>query len=70
MFIFLSIWAPFYEIAIFDDQHGGEGRLSEKFSNAMQHVVGDDVRYNLFSFTIFFLIYNTLYLLFIGLILG
>ena len=25
-------------------QHGGEGRLNEKFANALQHVDGDDVR--------------------------
>lgn len=25
-------------------QHGGEGRLSEKFANAMQHIVSDDLR--------------------------
>ncbi|CAK9320819.1 unnamed protein product [Citrullus colocynthis] len=30
--------------------HGAEGRLSEKFSNAMQHVTGDDVRYLHFDF--------------------
>jgi hypothetical protein len=30
--------------------HGGEGRLSEKFANAMQHVVSDDVRYLHFDF--------------------
>uniref|UniRef100_A0A2N9EI01 SAC domain-containing protein n=1 Tax=Fagus sylvatica TaxID=28930 RepID=A0A2N9EI01_FAGSY len=29
--------------------HGGEGRLSEKFANAMQHVVSDDVRYLLLN---------------------
>lgn len=25
-------------------QHGGEGRLCEKFGDAMQHLAGDDVR--------------------------
>ncbi|XP_038882829.1 phosphoinositide phosphatase SAC7 [Benincasa hispida] len=30
--------------------HGAEGRLSEKFANAMQHVTGDDVRYLHFDF--------------------
>jgi len=29
----------------FCDQHGGEGRLSERFAGAMQHITGDDVRY-------------------------
>lgn len=32
------------------NKHGGEGRLSEKFSNAMQNVAGDDVRYLHFDF--------------------
>ncbi|CAK9164000.1 unnamed protein product, partial [Ilex paraguariensis] len=32
------------------NKHGGEGRLCEQFSNAMQHVVGDDVRYLHFDF--------------------
>uniref|UniRef100_A0A1S3Y8H5 Phosphoinositide phosphatase SAC6 n=1 Tax=Nicotiana tabacum TaxID=4097 RepID=A0A1S3Y8H5_TOBAC len=32
------------------NKHGGEGRLSEKFANAMQHVVGDDDRYLHFDF--------------------
>ncbi|XWS45639.1 hypothetical protein CRYUN_Cryun15aG0153800 [Craigia yunnanensis] len=31
--------------------HGGEGRLSEKFANAMQHIVSDDLRYLHFDFT-------------------
>uniref|UniRef100_A0A6N2LY24 Uncharacterized protein n=1 Tax=Salix viminalis TaxID=40686 RepID=A0A6N2LY24_SALVM len=30
--------------------HGGEGRLSEKFENAMHRVIGDDVRYLHFDF--------------------
>lgn len=30
--------------------HGGEGRLSEKFASAMQHVGSDDVRYLHFDF--------------------
>ncbi|XP_004232559.1 phosphoinositide phosphatase SAC6 [Solanum lycopersicum] len=30
--------------------HGGEGRLSEKFANAMQHVAADDVKYLHFDF--------------------
>ncbi|KAM5546960.1 phosphoinositide phosphatase SAC6 [Rosa sericea] len=30
--------------------HGGEGRLSEKFANAMQHIVSDDLRYWHFDF--------------------
>nr|GMC63930.1 phosphoinositide phosphatase SAC6-like [Ipomoea batatas] len=30
--------------------HGGEGRLSEKFSEAMQHVANEDVRYLHFDF--------------------
>ncbi|KAF2312491.1 hypothetical protein GH714_034863 [Hevea brasiliensis] len=32
------------------NKHGGEGRLSEKFANAMQHVRSDDVRYLHFDF--------------------
>lgn len=32
------------------NKHGGEGRLKEKFANAMQHVAGDDVRYLHFDF--------------------
>ncbi|KAF6157805.1 hypothetical protein GIB67_038273 [Kingdonia uniflora] len=32
------------------NKHGSEGRLSEKYANAMQHVVGDDVRYIHFDF--------------------
>lgn len=32
------------------NKHGGEGRLSEKFSSSMQHVVSDDVRYLHFDF--------------------
>ncbi|XP_009601928.1 phosphoinositide phosphatase SAC6-like [Nicotiana tomentosiformis] len=32
------------------NKHGGEGRLNEKFANAMQQVVGDDVRYLHFDF--------------------
>lgn len=32
------------------NKHGGEGRLNEKFANAMQHVAGDDVRYLHFDF--------------------
>ncbi|KAK4368207.1 hypothetical protein RND71_011999 [Anisodus tanguticus] len=32
------------------NKHGGEGCLSEKFANAMQHVAGDDVRYLHFDF--------------------
>ncbi|CAN4078597.1 unnamed protein product [Withania somnifera] len=32
------------------NKHGGEGRLSEKFANTMQHVAGDDVRYLHFDF--------------------
>ncbi|KAA8547585.1 hypothetical protein F0562_004014 [Nyssa sinensis] len=32
------------------NKHGGEGRLSEKFSTAMQHVASDDVRYLHFDF--------------------
>ncbi|XP_055805758.1 phosphoinositide phosphatase SAC6-like isoform X2 [Solanum dulcamara] len=32
------------------NKHGGEGRLSEKFANAMQHVAGDDVKYLHFDF--------------------
>ncbi|CDP01800.1 unnamed protein product [Coffea canephora] len=32
------------------NKHGGEGRLCEKFANAMQHVVSDDVRYLHFDF--------------------
>ncbi|KAK6924572.1 SAC domain [Dillenia turbinata] len=32
------------------NKHGGEGRLSEKFAGAMQHIVGDDVRYVHFDF--------------------
>ncbi|RVW32884.1 Phosphoinositide phosphatase SAC6 [Vitis vinifera] len=31
-------------------QHGSEGRLSEKFASAMQHIVNDDVRYLHFDF--------------------
>ncbi|KAK4791403.1 hypothetical protein SAY86_031816 [Trapa natans] len=31
-------------------QHGGEGRLSEKFANAMQSITSDDVRYVHFDF--------------------
>ncbi|WMV14563.1 hypothetical protein MTR67_007948 [Solanum verrucosum] len=31
------------------NKHGGEGRLNEKFANAMQHVDGDDVRYFLLN---------------------
>ncbi|KAB1202057.1 Phosphoinositide phosphatase SAC6 [Morella rubra] len=32
------------------NKHGGEGRLNEKFANAMQHIVSDDVRYLHFDF--------------------
>ncbi|KAL3525181.1 hypothetical protein ACH5RR_013553 [Cinchona calisaya] len=32
------------------NKHGGEGRLCEKFANAMQHLVSDDVRYLHFDF--------------------
>ncbi|KAI8017475.1 Phosphoinositide phosphatase SAC6 [Camellia lanceoleosa] len=32
------------------NKHGGEGRLSEKFSSSMQHVVSDNVRYLHFDF--------------------
>ncbi|XP_060193804.1 phosphoinositide phosphatase SAC6-like [Lycium barbarum] len=32
------------------NKHGGEGRLSEKFANAMQHIAADDVRYLHFDF--------------------
>uniref|UniRef100_A0A5B6YM38 Putative phosphoinositide phosphatase SAC6-like n=1 Tax=Davidia involucrata TaxID=16924 RepID=A0A5B6YM38_DAVIN len=32
------------------NKHGGEGRLSEKFSTAMQHVISDDLRYLHFDF--------------------
>ncbi|KAL8124104.1 phosphoinositide phosphatase SAC6-like [Apium graveolens] len=32
------------------NKHGGEGRLSEKFADVMQHVSGDDVRYLHFDF--------------------
>lgn len=32
------------------NKHGGEGRLSEKYANAMQRVVSDDVRYLHFDF--------------------
>ncbi|XP_060192475.1 phosphoinositide phosphatase SAC6-like [Lycium barbarum] len=32
------------------NKHGGEGRLNEKFANAMQSVAGDDVRYLHFDF--------------------
>lgn len=32
------------------NKHGGEGRLCEKFGNAMQHIVSDDVRYLHFDF--------------------
>lgn len=32
------------------NKHGGEGRLSEKYADAMQHIVGDDVRYLHFDF--------------------
>uniref|UniRef100_A0A5B6YNA5 Putative phosphoinositide phosphatase SAC6 n=1 Tax=Davidia involucrata TaxID=16924 RepID=A0A5B6YNA5_DAVIN len=32
------------------NKHGGEGRLSEKFAGAMQHVASDDLRYLHFDF--------------------
>eukprot|EP00257_Ricinus_communis_P017833 XP_015576365.1 phosphoinositide phosphatase SAC7 [Ricinus communis] len=32
------------------NKHGGEGRLSEKFASAMQHIISDDVRYLHFDF--------------------
>lgn len=32
------------------NKHGGEGRLCEKFGDAMQHLAGDDVRYVHFDF--------------------
>ncbi|KAJ6928375.1 hypothetical protein NC652_012465 [Populus alba x Populus x berolinensis] len=32
------------------NQHGGEGRLSEKYANAMHRVISDDVRYLHFDF--------------------
>ncbi|OAO90676.1 SACIB [Arabidopsis thaliana] len=32
------------------NKHGGEGRLSERFAGAMQHITGDDVRYLHFDF--------------------
>lgn len=32
------------------NKHGGEGRLCEKYANAMQDIVGDDVRYLHFDF--------------------
>lgn len=38
---------------VFLDQHGGEGRLSEKFADVMQHVSGDDVRYCHFHYYYF-----------------
>ncbi|KAJ8545111.1 hypothetical protein K7X08_017694 [Anisodus acutangulus] len=41
---------PKFEIVRIIEAHGGEGRLSEKFANAMQHVTGDDVRYLHFDF--------------------
>lgn len=46
---------------VFLDQHGGEGRLSEKFADVMQHVSGDDVRYCLVLYYYFLL--HILYLL-------
>ncbi|CAA7057000.1 unnamed protein product [Microthlaspi erraticum] len=32
------------------NKHGGEGRLSERFAGAMQHITGEDVRYLHFDF--------------------
>ncbi|VFQ93501.1 unnamed protein product [Cuscuta campestris] len=32
------------------NKHGGEGHLSEKFCNAMQHIAGEDVKYLHFDF--------------------
>ncbi|RZC45730.1 hypothetical protein C5167_038690 [Papaver somniferum] len=32
------------------NKHGGEGRLCEKYGDAMQHIVGDDTRYLHFDF--------------------
>ncbi|CAH2043013.1 unnamed protein product [Thlaspi arvense] len=32
------------------NKHGGEGRLSERFAGAVQHIAGDDVRYLHFDF--------------------
>ncbi|GMH06601.1 hypothetical protein Nepgr_008441 [Nepenthes gracilis] len=32
------------------NKHGGEGRLSELYGNAVQHIVGDDLRYLHFDF--------------------
>ncbi|KAL5557407.1 hypothetical protein UlMin_039643 [Ulmus minor] len=32
------------------NSHGGEGRLSQKFASAMQHIASDDVRYLHFDF--------------------
>ncbi|KAG8660087.1 phosphoinositide phosphatase SAC6 isoform X1 [Manihot esculenta] len=32
------------------NEHGGEGRLSEKFAKATQHIISDDVRYLHFDF--------------------
>ncbi|ONH97279.1 hypothetical protein PRUPE_7G181200 [Prunus persica] len=43
-------YKPKFELVRLEESHGGEGRLSEKFANAMQHIVSDDLRYWHFDF--------------------
>lgn len=40
----VTIYAIYSYATFVTFQHGGEGRLSEKYAGAMQHVVSDDVR--------------------------
>ncbi|XP_031280142.1 phosphoinositide phosphatase SAC6-like isoform X2 [Pistacia vera] len=49
---FLDLRKKYGSVLAFDliNKHGGEGRLCEKFANAMQHVISDDVRYLHFDF--------------------
>ncbi|KAK4773949.1 hypothetical protein SAY87_028968 [Trapa incisa] len=49
---FLDLRKTYRSVLAIDlvNKHGGEGRLSEKFANAMQRVTSDDVRYVHFDF--------------------
>ncbi|KAK4780940.1 hypothetical protein SAY87_017046 [Trapa incisa] len=49
---FLDLRKTYQSVLAVDlvNKHGGEGRLSEKFANAMQSITSDDVRYVHFDF--------------------
>lgn len=56
--MYACIWqcncdGQYFYITLFCYQHGAEGRLSEKFASAMQHVSGEDVRYSFLPFAIY-----------------